>query len=95
MKKLLLGILLLLCLSSCEEGFRTQKIDENSSVPITYSDSTRWKPAKVYVLNDDKMYVKIEKDVYAVGYTDKTARLLLIIMIFIIFVGLIIITTKS
>ena len=93
MKKLLLGILLLLCLSSCDEGFRTQKIDENSSVPITYSDSTRWKPAKVYVVDDHTMYVKIEKDVYKVQETNRTTQLftvLFFILLIVVFIGIVV-----
>lgn len=89
MKKLLLGILLLLCLSSCEEGFRTQKIDENSSVPITYSDSTRWKPAKVYIVDDHVMYVKIEKDVYEVHETNRNAQLVTALFFILLVIALI------
>jgi len=66
MKKLMLALLLIVLLSSCESGFKEQMVTEKSDVPLSYMDSTKWRKAKIYYYDSRIMYVKTGQYVYQV-----------------------------
>jgi uncharacterized lipoprotein len=88
MKKLLLGALLVILLASCDHSFNEQKVNDKSSVPVYYSDSTRWEKAKVLIVSEDVMYVKTDKDTYRITSVDNTFAFstFLLIVLLLVFV---------
>jgi hypothetical protein len=64
MKKFIAVICLWFLFSSCDDSIRSHALSENSSVEISFHDSTKWKPAEIMIPYDNKMYVRSGDEVY-------------------------------
>lgn len=74
MKKLILGIIIVLATASCEESsLDKQALNSESRVPVSFSDSTKWETVKYYQVNKDEAYLRKKETVVKV-HSDDSAK---------------------